>query len=176
MHQWEAIVRKKGCLWRIALLNKRHGWGGADVKSINDKIMKWNILRVLHSEATELLKKAEEFQQRITEFADKRHPTSSEKASIAAKCFELRLIWNTWNRPEESNLPHIHRQQIFGQIRRVQTDLQLIWEIERHLGSNASLKPEHIERLEEYVEDLIWDLENGWVLKVINWGIISRTK
>ena len=133
--------------------------------------MKWNILRVLYSEASELLKKAEEFQQRITEFADKRHPTNSEQASIAAKCFELRLIWNTWNRPDEDNLPHIHRQQILGQIHRVKTDLELIWGIESHIGRNASsLRSMDMERLEEYIEDLIWDLENGWLLlnKVIN--------
>ena len=126
---------------------------------------------MLYSEASELLKKAEEFQQRITEFADKRHPTNSEQASIAAKCFELRLIWNTWNRPDEDNLPHIQRQQILGQIHRVKTDLELIWGIESHIGRNASsLRPMDMERLEEYIEDLIWDLENGWLLlnKVIN--------
>lgn len=126
--------------------------------------MQWHILKELYSEARELLKKAEDFQRRIAEFADKRRPTGSEKASIAAKCFELRLIWSTWNRPDGKDLPHIHRELIQDQIRQVKTDLELVWEIERHLGSNGSLKPEHMESLEDYLEDLIVDLENGLVV------------
>lgn len=130
--------------------------------------MKWNILKVLYSEASELLKKAEEFQRRIAQFANKRQPTESEKASIAAKCFELRLIWNTWNRPDGKKLPHIHRKHILEQICQIKADLEQIWKIERHLGSNASLEPKDMERLEDNLEDLILDLENGWFMNMVN--------
>lgn len=119
--------------------------------------MKWFILLVLYSEAGELLKKAKEFLQRVYEFQDIRHPTDGEKASIAAKCFELRLIWKTWNHPE-TNLPQIQRQQILRQIRRVKIDLDSIWEVERHL---KTLTAKHVEDLVEDIKDLIWDLENG---------------
>lgn len=145
----------------LAILNIKR-WGGSLTMLNHSLKMQWHILKVLYSEARELLKKAEDFKERIGEFADKRRPTGSEKASIAAKCFELRMIWNTWNRPDGNDLPHIHRDHILEQIHQVKTDLQFIWKIERHLGTNTSLEPEHIERLEDYLEDLIDDLENGW--------------
>lgn len=121
--------------------------------------MRWIILLFLYSEAGELLKKAKEFLKRVDEFQDKRHPTDGEKASIAAKCLELRLIWKTWNHPE-TKMPHIHRQQILRQIRRVKKDLDLIWEVERDLAMKT-LTGKHVEDLVEDIKDLIWDLENG---------------